>query len=59
MGQLSAETENGLLIYEWTRLYLGFYIAATIIIISLYSITRDSHEKTLQKLEDIRSQRQS
>ena len=58
MGQLSAETENGLLILNGP-LYLGFYIAATIIIISLYSITRDSHEKTLQKLEDMRSQRQS
>lgn len=58
MGQLSAETENGLLILNGP-LYLGFYIAAAIIIISLYSITRDSHEKTLQKLEDMRSQRQS
>ena len=57
-GQLSAEASNGLLILNG-HLYLAFYVAAALIILLLYSITRDSQEKTLQKLEEMRSQRKS
>ena len=58
MGNLPQEALDGLLIMNG-HVYLMFWFAAAAAVYFFFSITRESQEATVKKLEEIRAQRQS
>ena len=58
MGNLPQEALDGLLIMNG-HVYLMFWFAAAAAVYFFFSITRESQEATVKKLEEIRVQRQS